>query len=109
MCGEDVGPHEPPGPRLWWHVQVFGVHHHLRQDRAMHDLLSLQNAPQQALMCGDRARQAEGHANVAAGWSHAAPYGRRPYALLGCSSVEPWYVDADAQSPILAWMWGHGR
>ena len=64
--------------RLRWHVQVFGDHRHLLQDRVMPDLLSLQNAPQQALMCGDHARQAEGHANVAVRWSLAAPYGQRP-------------------------------
>ena len=27
--------------RLWWHVQVFEDHRHLRQDRAMLDLPSL--------------------------------------------------------------------
>ena len=70
----------------------------------MPDLLSLQNAPQQALMCGDRARQAEGHANVAVRWALATSHARRPEELLRCGPVEPWDVDADAQPAILAWM-----
>ena len=74
----------------------------------MPDLLSLQNAPQQALMSGDRVRQAERHANVAVRWTLTTPHARRLEALLRCGSVEPWYVDADAQPTILAWMWGHG-
>ena len=74
----------------------------------MLDLLSLQNAPQQVLMSGDRVRQAERHANVAVRWTLAMPHARRPEALLRRGSVEPWYVDADAQPTILAWMWGYG-
>ena len=73
----------------------------------MPDLLSLQNAPQQALMSGDRVRQAERHANVAVRWTLATPHARRPEALLRRGSVEPWYVDADAQPTILAWMGSH--
>ena len=46
----------------------------------MSDLPSLQNAPQQALMSGDRVRQAERHANVAVGWTFAAPHLRGPEA-----------------------------
>ena len=75
----------------------------------MPNLLSLQNAPQQALMSGDCVWQAERHANVAVGWTFATPHARRPEALLRHGSVEPWHVDADAQPTILAWMWGHGR
>ena len=74
----------------------------------MPDLLSLQNAPQQALVSGNCVRQAERHANVAVGWTFAMPHVRRPEALLGRNSVEPWHVYADAQPTILAWMWGHG-
>ena len=74
----------------------------------MPDLLSLHNAPEQALMSGDRVRQAERHANVAVRWTLATPHARRPEALLRRGSVAPWNVDADAQPTILAWMWGHG-
>ena len=70
----------------------------------MPDLLSLQNAPQQVLMSGDRVRQTERHANVAVGWTLATSHVRGPEALLRRGSVEPWYVDADAQPTILAWM-----
>ena len=74
----------------------------------MPDLLSLQNAPQQALMSGDRVRQAERHANVAVRWTLTTPHARRPEALLRRGSVEPWYVNADTHPTILAWMWGYG-
>ena len=74
----------------------------------MPDLLSLQNAPQQALMSRDRVRQAERHANVAVGWTSAAPHSRGPEALQRGDSIEPWYVDADAQPTILAWMGSYG-
>ena len=74
----------------------------------MPDLLSLQNAPQQALMSGDRVRQVERLANVAVRWTLATPHGQRPEALLRCGSVEPWYVNADAQPTILAWMGSYG-
>ena len=74
----------------------------------MPDLLSLQNAPQQALMSGDRVEQAERHANVAVRWTLATPHARRPEALLRRGSVEPWHVDADAQPTILSGMWGYG-
>ena len=70
----------------------------------MPDLLSLQNASQQALMSGDRVRQAEGHANVAMRWTLATSHARSPETLLRCDSVEPWVVDADAQPAILARM-----
>ena len=75
----------------------------------MPDLFSLQNAPQQALMCGDHARQAEGHANVAVRWPLTTPHARRPEALLRHGLVEPRDIDADVQPTILAWMWGYGR
>ena len=74
----------------------------------MPDLPSLQNAPQQALVSDNCVRQAKGHANVAVRWTLAMPHARRPEALLRRGSVEPWYVDADAQPSILAWMWGYG-
>ena len=74
----------------------------------MPDLLSLQNAPQQTLMSGDRVRQAERHASIAVRWTLTTPHARRPEALLRHGLVEPWHVDADAQPTILAWMWGHG-
>ena len=81
---------------------VLEHHLHLCQDRAMLDLLSLQNAPQQALMSSGRVRQAERHANVAVRWTLAMSHARGPEALLRCGSVEPWNVDADTQPTILA-------
>ena len=75
----------------------------------MPDLLSLQNAPQQALMSCGRVRQAERHANVAVRWTLAMPHVRRPEALLRRGSVELCHVDADVQPTILTWMWGYGR
>ena len=74
----------------------------------MPDLLSLQNAPQQALMSGNCVWQAERHANIGVGWTLTMPHARRLEALLRCGSVEPWYVDADAQPTILAWMGSYG-
>ena len=76
-------------------MRVSEGHLHLRQDRTMPDLLSLQNAPQQALMSGDRIQQAERHANVAVRWTLTTPHARRPEALLRRGSVEPWHIDAD--------------
>ena len=58
-------------------------------------------------MSGDRVRQAKRHANVAVGWTLATYHARGPKAILRCGSVEPWYVDADAQPTILAWMGSH--
>ena len=75
----------------------------------MPDLLSLQNAPQQALMSGDSAQQAERHADVAVTWTLATPHARRPEALMRRGSVEPWHVNADAQPTILAWMGSYAR
>ena len=73
----------------------------------MPDLLSLQNAPHEALTRISRVRQAERHANIAVGWTFAAPHSRGPEALQRGDSIEPWYVDADAQPTILAWMGSH--
>ena len=75
----------------------------------MPDLLSLQNALQQALMKGDRVRHAERHANVAVRWTLTTPHARSPEALLRCGSVEPWYADADAQLTTLAWVRSSAR
>ena len=61
----------------------------------MPDLPSLQNAPQQVLMSGDRVWQAKRHANVAVRRTLSMPHARRPEALLRHGSVEPWYVNAD--------------
>ena len=47
------------------------------------------------------------HANVAVGWTSAALHSRGPEALQRGDYVEPWYVDADAQPTILAWMGSH--
>ena len=58
-------------------------------------------------MSSSRVRQAERHANVAAGWTLATSHARGAEALLRRGSVEPWHVDADAQPTILAWMGGH--
>ena len=74
----------------------------------MPDLLSLQNAPQQALMSGDRVRQAKRHANIAVGLTLAMSHVRGPEALLRGGPIKPWYVDADAQPIILAWMGSYG-
>ena len=65
-------------------------------------LLSRQNAPQATLEGNSHVRQAERHANVAVRWTLALTNPRRPEALLGCGSVEPWDVNADAQLVVLA-------
>ena len=70
----------------------------------MPGLLTRHDTLQVALEGIGHARQAERHANAAVRWTSAAPDTRRPEALLRCGSVEPWYVDADAQPTILAWM-----
>ena len=67
-------------------------------------LLSHQDTPHVVLIGCRHARQAEGHVNVAVWRALAAAHTRRPEALLRCGPVEPWDVDADAQSAILAWM-----
>ena len=76
--------------------RILEDHLHLCQDRAMPDLLSLQNAPQQTLMSSSRVRQDERHANVAVRWTLATPHARGPEALLRGGSVESWYVDTDS-------------
>ena len=38
------------------------------------------------------------------GWTFAAPHSRGPEELQRGDSIEPWYVDADAQPTILAWV-----
>ena len=58
----------------------------------------------EALVRVSRVRQAVRHANIAVGWASIAPHSRGPEALQRGDSVEPWYVDADAQPTILAWM-----
>ena len=73
----------------------------------MPDLLSFQDGPHEGLVCGSRVRQAIRHANIAMGRTLAASHLRRLEALLRRRSIEPWYVDADAQPTILAWMGGH--
>ena len=75
----------------------------------MPGLLTRHDAPQVALEGSSHARQAERHANVAVRWTFAAPNTRRPEALLRCGSVEPWYVDADAQLTTLAWVGSSAR
>ena len=62
----------------------------------MPGLLSLQDAPQQALMNSGHVRQAKRHANAAVRWPLATPHARGLEALLRRGSVEPWHVDADA-------------
>ena len=84
-------------------------HLHLRQDRVMSGLLSLQNAPQMALVSSSHVRQAERHANVAVWRTLAASHAQRPEVLLRCGPIEPWVVDADAQPAILAWMGSYTR
>ena len=73
----------------------------------MPGLLIHQNAPQVTLEGGSRVWQAERHAEVAVWRTLAASHARRLEALLRRGSVEPWYVDADAQPTILAWMGSH--
>ena len=73
----------------------------------MPSLTSLMDGPHVPLECSSRARQAERHANVAVAWASAAPHSRGLEALQRGDSVEPWYVDADAQPTILAWMGSH--
>ena len=73
----------------------------------MPGLLSRQNASQMAQVSSSRVRKAERHANVAVRWTLAMSHARGPEALQRDDSVEPWYVDADAQPTILAWMGGH--
>src|SRR3954470_6522908 len=90
--------------RRWW---LLADHLHLRQSRGTPGLLSFQDAPHEALVCGSRVRQAVRHANVAVGWTLVAPHSRGPEALQRGDSVELWYVDADAQPTILAWMADH--
>ena len=73
----------------------------------MPGLLGCQDAPQVALEGGCHARQAKQHANIAVGWTLAPPNARRPEVLLRCGPVEPWDINADTQSAILAWMGGY--
>ena len=49
-------------------------------------------------------RQAKRHANIVVRWTLAPANARRPEALLRCGPVEPWNVDADTQTPVLARM-----
>ena len=87
--------------RRWW---LLADHVHLRQGCRTPDLLSLQDGPHEALVRGSHVRQAIRHVNVAMGRTLAASHLRGPEALLRRGSIEPWYVDADAQPAILAWM-----
>ena len=70
----------------------------------MPGILGQQDAPQVVLEGSCYARQAEWHANVAVRWTLTPSSTRRPEALLRCGPVEPWDVDADTHSSILAWM-----
>ena len=74
----------------------------------MPDRVSLQDAPHEALTHSRPVRQAVRHANIAVGWTFAASHALGPEALLRGGSVESWYVDADAQPTILAWMGSYG-
>src|SRR3954468_7155150 len=90
--------------RRWW---LLVDHLHLRQGCGTPGLLSFHDAPHEALVRGSHARQAVMHANVAVWWTFAAPHSRGLEALQSGDSIEPWYVDADAQPTILAWMGSH--
>src|SRR3954471_21444565 len=92
--------------RCWW---LLADHLHLRQGCGTPGLLSLHDAPHEALVRGSRVRQVVRHANVAVGWTFAAPHSRGPEVLQRGDSIEPWYVDADVQPTILAWMGSHSR
>ena len=72
-------------------------------------ILSYQDASQVAQEGVRHARQAKWHANIAVRWTLAPTNARRPEALLRCSPVEPWNVDADAQPAVLARMGGYAR
>ena len=73
----------------------------------MHGLLSLHDTPHEALVRGSRVRQAVRHANIAVGWTFTAAHSQGLEALQRGDSIEPWYVDADTQPTILAWMGSH--
>ena len=70
--------------------------------------MRLRNVPHEALVRVSRARQAVRHANVAVGQTPAAPHSRGLEVLHRSDLVEPWYIDADAQPSILAWMGSYG-
>ena len=70
---------------------------HLRQDRLMPGIASRQGVPHVALEHHNRARQAEGHADVAVGWTLTSADTIRSDELPRCGPVEPGDVDADAE------------
>ena len=81
----------------------------LCQDCVVPGLLTRHDTPRVALEGSNHTRQAERHTSVAVRRTFAAPNTQRPQALLRCSSVEPWYVDADAQLTTLAWVGSNAR
>src|SRR3954467_1955133 len=103
MSPQVQGPREAPEAL----VAPCGPSPSLCQGCGMPGLLSLHDAPHEALVRGSCVRQAVRHANVAVGWTFAAPHSRGPEALQGGDWIEPWYVDVDAQPTILAWMGSH--
>src|SRR3954466_11406581 len=105
----EADPHEPPWGlgRLRGHWWLLASCLHLRQSRRTPVFLSLQDAPHEALVRRSHARQAVKHANIAVGWTSPTPHSGGPEALRRGDLIEPWYVDADAQPTILAWMWSH--
>ena len=88
-------------------MRLLAGHLHLFQGCGTPGLLYLRDAPHEALVRVNRVRQAVRHANVVVGRTSAAPHSRGLEALQRGGSIEPWYVDADAQPIILAWMGGH--
>lgn len=68
----------------------------------MPGLASCQGIPHVALEHHSRARQAEGHADIAVGWSLASADARRLDELLRPDPVEPGDVDADTELLTLA-------
>ena len=96
------GPRE--ARRRW---RLLTGHLHPCQGCRTPGLLCLCDAPHEVLVRVSRVRQAVRHANVAVGWASAVPHLRGPEVLQRGDSVEPWYVDADAQPTILAWMGSH--
>src|SRR3954462_2429116 len=68
---------------------LLADHLHLRQGCGTPGLLSLRDAPHEALVCDSHVRQAVRHANVAVGWTIAAPHSRGPEALLEATRLSP--------------------
>ena len=83
------------------------MHLHIRQVRLVPSLPSCQDVPHAVLEHHSRARQAEGHANVAMRWTLASADTGRPKEWPICGPIEPWDVDADAELLTLSRAMSH--